>query len=290
MDIIDLLNEKGVEYKTSNNPNEILVRCTSGIHEDKTPSMQYNLEKNMFHCWSCDFKGGSRKFLASLGIKVKVDVESKQPYKVQQLKNKLLEIKDQKELHIPEDAVAAVGRMSGISSEIITGFDAFFTHRYDMDDYVCFPIYQYGKLRFFEGKIKYKNSPKAKYTRQPQGVNTKDILFPLDKIKNKSHLILVEGLFDMLNMWQMGYTNTVCIFGVSNFGKKKADLLDSINCTRITVLFDGDLAGRSGAQKIKDLLESRSLETDIVYLPEGRDPGDLTKEEADKFLYSSLSK
>lgn len=290
MDIIEILEQHGVEYRKSNNPSEILIRCTSGLHDDNTPSMQYNIDKNIFHCWSCDFKGGSRKFLSSLGIKTKVDIESKQPYKIQKLVDKLKEIQENRNLEIPDDAVAAKGSMSGINSTVIAGFDAFFTQRYDLEDYLCFPIYQYGQLRFIEGKIKYKNSPKAKYKRQPYGASTKDVLFPLDNIKDRSHLVLVEGLFDMLNMWQLGYTNVVCIFGVTNFGKKKVDLLDSINCVEVTIMFDGDLAGRSASDKARDLLEARNIKTNIVYLPDGKDPGNLTKEEADKYLYHILSK
>lgn len=290
MDITEILEENGIEYRKSNNPSEILIKCTSGLHDDNTPSLQYNLDKNIFHCWSCDFKGGSRKFLQSLGIKVKVDIESKQPYKIQKLQNMLRDIKDQRNLTIPDDAVAAVGKMSGISSEVITSFDAFFTQRGDLEDYLCFPVYQYGELRFIEGKIKYKNSPKSKYRRYPYGASTKDILFPLDRVKDRSHLVLVEGLFDMLNMWQLGYTNVVCIFGVNNFGKKKVDLLDSINCVEVTIMFDGDLAGRSASDRARDLLESRNIKTNVIYLPEGKDPGILTKEEADKYLYQVLAK
>ena len=68
MDLVELLNTRGIEYKKTNNPTEILVSCTSGEHTDKSPSLSYNLEKNIFHCWSCGFSGGINKFMKSIGV------------------------------------------------------------------------------------------------------------------------------------------------------------------------------------------------------------------------------
>ena len=87
MELIELLDKRGIEYKKTNNPSEILISCTSGQHEDKSPSLSYNLDKNLFHCWSCGFGGGSSKFLESIGEITRLSIESKQPYKIQKLKN-----------------------------------------------------------------------------------------------------------------------------------------------------------------------------------------------------------
>ena len=45
MDLVDLLNHRGIEYRKTNNPSEILISCTSGEHTDKSPSLSYNLER-----------------------------------------------------------------------------------------------------------------------------------------------------------------------------------------------------------------------------------------------------
>jgi hypothetical protein len=39
----------------------------------------------------------------------------------------------------------------------------------------------------------------------------------------------------MLNMWQLGYKNTLCIFGATNFGRKKLEILDRIGVTRVDI-------------------------------------------------------
>ena len=89
MDLLETLDQKGIYYKKTNNPTEILISCTSGLHEDSNPSLQYNLDSNIFHCWACDFSGGSSKFLSSIGIITKLPLESKQPYKIRKLREKL---------------------------------------------------------------------------------------------------------------------------------------------------------------------------------------------------------
>ena len=49
MDVIDILDKKNIKYQKTNNPFEILVKCTSGEHEDNKPSLSYNLDKNIFN-------------------------------------------------------------------------------------------------------------------------------------------------------------------------------------------------------------------------------------------------
>ena len=89
MELTEILDQKGVYYKKTNNPSELLIACTSGLHDDTNPSLQYNLDSNIFHCWACDFSGGSSKFLSSIGIVTKLPLESKQPYKIRKLREKL---------------------------------------------------------------------------------------------------------------------------------------------------------------------------------------------------------
>ena len=105
-----------------------------------------------------------------------------------------------------------------------------------------------------------------------------------DLIKDKSQLILVEGLFDMLNMWQLGYHNTLCIFGCTNFSRKKLDILDRIGVTRVDILMDPDVAGQRAANKIAELLDSKNIVSRNIVLPDGVDPGDLTQRQAERYM------
>ena len=284
MNMIDVLDQHGLKYEKTNNPTEVVLQCTSGNHADNRPSMMYNLDKDIFHCWSCGFKGTKRKFLQSIGINTDIPFDNKQPFKIQKLKDKLNEIIYEDNMVIPEDARPVNGTFKNIGSDTLKNFNAFFTEKLGLEDYVCFPVSQFGKIRFIEGRNRFTKSEKPKYYRRPAKARSADMLYPLDKIKDKSHLILVEGIFDMLNMWDKGYENTVCVFGATNFSQPKLEILDRIGTTFVEILFDGDEAGKNGARKIADLLEKRFIQSKIISLPPGKDPGDLTHPELNMIL------
>ena len=120
MELVELLNHRGIEYRKTNNPSEILISCTSGEHTDKSPSLSYNLEKNIFHCWSCGFSGGITKFMTSIGETTRLDVDSKQPYKIKKLKDKIRNIIEidtldcAKTSHIPNSTIPLCITISSI--------------------------------------------------------------------------------------------------------------------------------------------------------------------------------
>ena len=284
MDLVDLLNSRGIEYRKTNNPAEILISCTSGEHVDKSPSLSYNLEKNMFHCWSCGFSGGITKFMQSIGETVRLDVDSKQPFKIKKLKDKIRKLVELDEINLPEERHVYNGEFKGISGSVMKEFQAFTTQHLGLKDYICIPVYQFGKLKFIEGRYAGMVAGKPKYYRRPQGAPVSEILFPLDKVKNTNYVILVEGIFDMLNMWQLGYHNTLCIFGASNFNRKKLEILDRIGVTRVDILMDPDAPGQMAATKIAELLNTRDIVSRNIKLPVGTDPGELNQRQAEAYL------
>ena len=202
MELKELLELRGIEYRKTNNPLEILISCTSGEHEDNTPSLSFNLEKNIFHCWSCGFSGGTTKFLESIGEVTRLPVESKQPYKIQKLKSKIQQLVECDEIKLPTERRMFTKQFKGISLKTLKEFQAFTTQQLQLQNYICFPVYQFGKLKYIEGRLMISSATQSKYYRRPQHASTMEILFPLDKVKNTNYIILVEGIFDLLNMWQ----------------------------------------------------------------------------------------
>ena len=69
-ELLEILDNHKVNYKKTNNPSEILIKCTGGNHNDENPSLSYNLDNNIFHCWSCGFSGGKNKFLKICFLKL----------------------------------------------------------------------------------------------------------------------------------------------------------------------------------------------------------------------------
>lgn len=282
-DIKEILNQQGINYKETNNPSQILIKCTSGTHNDINPSLSFDIDRNIFQCWSCGFKGGALQFLQSIGITEKLYFETKQPHKINKLKIKLSEISNKGEIQLPVSTYNITADIKGISKSVLEEFGAFLTTEMNLENYVCFPVKQFGKIKFIEGRYAGVEENKPKYIRKPAYAPALTTLFPLDKIKGNS-VILVEGIFDMLNLYQYGYTNTLCIFGTNNFGKKKVELLNNIGITNVKVFMDGDTPGRIAAKKIVELLEKENIRTDIITLPEDKDPGCLTKNELEFYL------
>ena len=283
-DIVSILRDHGIEMAATNNPSEIRIRCTSGSHEDATPSMMYNLDRNVFNCFSCGFSGSTIKFLQSLGINTKVQIESKQEYRISKLQKALQEVINQNCTSLPKDASPYYGTFRGISKQTMEEFGAFLTGEYNLEDYICFPVYQYGKLRFINGRLRLQNSSKPKYVKKPNSISTSHVLFPIDKLKNTRHVILVEGLTDMLNLWDKGYNNVLCIFGATSFSHKKVEILNQIGTTRVTIMMDGDTAGQVATEKIEQLLDKNDISTNKIYLKADEDPGSLTTEQMEYYL------
>lgn len=291
MDSIEqVLTENGIFYATNpNNPSELTIKCFSGLHEDKNPSLSLNLDKGVFNCFSCGFKGNIQYFFECLGVTQAPQIQSKLGYKIKKLQNKLELIRSKGEVTLPEPNIAVKHDFKGISAKTLEEFGAFFTDSSGFYDYICIPIYQHKKLKFVEGRYRVLSdiSGKPKYLRKPAQVSVSNILFPLDKIENFTHIILVEGLFDVLKLHELGYKNSLCIFGTQNFTHAKAKLLDEYGTRMVTILMDGDSSGSVAATKIQKLLEQRNIETKIVNLPKDVDPGVLNAETAEYYLGST---
>ncbi len=283
-DIIEILDQNHIEYKTTNNPSQILVRCTSGTHTDHNPSLSYDLDRNIFRCFSCDFKGGVTKFLASIGITEILQIENKQQHKINKLKHKLLKLKSVDAIDLPNARNRVLWDFNGVTKEVLSDFNAFTTTDLGLEDYVCLPVYQYQRLRFIDARHRFSDDKKKKYNRKPRNISVGDVLFPIDKIYRNNEVILVEGIYDMLNLWQFGVRNVLCLFGANSFSRDKLALLNDLNITKVTLLLDGDRAGQDAANKIYSMLDYDNFLTKQITLPEEKDPGNLTQQEINHYL------
>ena len=93
-------------------------------------------------------------------------------------------------------------------------------------------------------------------------------LWQASTLKSYGHLILVESILDALSVQMAGYQNVISIQGGN--GLKDAALLSGYGVQRITLLMDGDEAGRAAAQRLRNLLSGYRCEA--IRLPEGSDP------------------
>jgi len=104
-----------------------------------------------------------------------------------------------------------------------------------------------------------------------------------DLMKGKP-LILVEGPIDALRVCQAGITNVCAVLG-SSLSKEQEIMIRQMGVRSIVPLFDNDNAGNECIGKIKRRFGGRDIIRVVdVQLPEGKDPGDLTIEEAKEIL------
>ena len=119
-----------------------------------------------------------------------------------------------------------------------------------------------------------------RYVNYPSGV--KIPVFPAHLPSGYSSMVIVEGIFDMLNLYDKGLENVVCAFGTNtlqNETKQKLLPFKAQGITHVYLLFDGDEAGSKAATTLKPLIEHEGFIVEIINLPDGTDPGELDEED-----------
>jgi DNA primase len=89
-------------------------------------------------------------------------------------------------------------------------------------------------------------------------------------------LIVVEGPFKVYHLVQMGFSNTVAIFG-SSLSDEQAALLVATR-RPVILLFDGDDAGRKGEAAAVELLSKKTLVRALT-MPVGIEPDQISREQ-----------
>ena len=284
MNVEELLNKQSVSFRPSG--NDYLVECLSPDHQDSNPSMRIDKITGVYNCLACGFSGNIYRF-----FNVNVSMLDN---RVLFLKSKIREMY-QNNFTIPKGAAPFYAPFRDISVETLNKFQAF-THS-DYEDRIVFPLRnESGNLAGFNARHMYSDA-QPKYLFDPP--NMKVDLYPYDAKPINSSIILVEGLFDMLNLHDKGLTNTVCCFGTA-FGStkkhktQKANLSRLLNfklrgVTKIYIMYDGDLAGRSASKNLMSYIQKDFI-VEEVELEDDVDPGNLTHEDVQnlkEILYGS---
>lgn len=88
-------------------------------------------------------------------------------------------------------------------------------------------------------------------------------------ITTKGQALLTEGYMDVLTLHQYGYDNAVGVLGTA----LTPDQIKRLSgfTSRVTLLFDGDRAGRKAALRSCEMLLTRGLACTVVLMPDGED-------------------
>lgn len=269
--VANLLTSKGISYVPSG--RDYLIRCLNPDHDDSNPSCRVDRISGVTHCFSCGWK---RNLFKHFGI-----FTNNTPVKVAKLKEKLQELREANiEVSMPEGATPYTQPYRGISVATYKKFNAFYTHKLEkLVDRVVFPITDItGKIIAFIGRhVMSDGNPR--YQIHPSGRPLP--LFPSKFDEPTKSIILVEGMFDMLNLYDKGLKNVVCTFGTSTISEENAATklmpYKVQGIEKIYIMYDGDEPGKVAAEKLKPILESQSFAVEVVEIEEDTDPGDMNQ-------------
>ena len=270
---------------------ELRGRCP--IHQGEgQQSFHVSLTKNAFHCFSCKARGNVLDFVGAMekcsvreaAAKIQewfavtsnlMPVETKQVSKTEkretesEVGNKPLNF----ELRGVDLAHPYLAER-GITKETAETFGVgLFSGRGSMSGRVVIPIHsERGELVAYAGRAIDESEPRYKL---PVGFHKSHVLFNLHKTGGEQ-VIVVEGFFDCMKVWQAGYSSVVALMGSALSEQQERLLVERFKT--ITLFLDADEAGRKAAEEIAVRL-LRKVHVRILEPPDGKQPDQLDQEQ-----------
>ncbi len=123
--------------------------------------------------------------------------------------------------------------------------------------------------------------PAAKYVNSPESpiYRKREAVFGLyqarQSLRTQEDCLLVEGNFDVVSLHARGISHVVAPLGTA-FTPEQAKQIRRYS-PRVTLLFDGDSAGKRAARNARAACQEAGLFARVASLPDGSDPDDLVR-------------
>jgi DNA primase len=130
-------------------------------------------------------------------------------------------------------------------------------------------IVAFGGRALEEGQVpKYLNSPETPiYTK---GRTLYGLHVTKAAIRTHNYCVLVEGYFDLAQVWQAGVQPVVASCGTALTSAQVRSLKRFTQ--KVVLSFDPDAAGRGAAARSSEMLVAEGFQTNVALLPDGADP------------------
>jgi DNA primase len=165
---------------------------------------------------------------------------------------------------------------------------------------LMFPVTDvHGRVVAFSGRalaaapsMEEQREPPAKYLNSPENplYHKGEVLYGLHEgrveIRREDAAVLCEGNFDLVALHQAGFQNALAPMGTA-FTEPHARLIKRF-AQKVTLLFDGDNAGRKAVREAYNVLNKVSLNAHVVTLPQGFDPDSFLRENGDESLRARI--
>lgn len=145
---------------------------------------------------------------------------------------------------------------------------------------LMFPIEDLsGRIIAFGGRIigagepKYLNSPESDV--YVKGRNLYGLNRAREAVRRQGCVIVVEGYFDLMALWNAGITHVVATLGTA-LTKEQTALIGRYT-QDVVALFDPDAAGQKALARSLELFLAGNLNARALVLPEGLDPDDYVR-------------
>ncbi len=179
----------------------------------------------------------------------------------------------------------------GFSPNTLAEFGVGFCSKGMMADRIAIPIRNAdGQVVAYAGRYPGEAPEGTPKYKLPPGFRKSLELFNLDRARKESvavPLILVEGFFDAMKLFELGHPKVVALMG-SSLSTAQEDLLRRhfTPDTRMVVMLDEDEAGRAARDEIATRLARWAFVRIHAFEEEGRQPEHLTADEISRWLHT----
>jgi DNA primase len=113
-------------------------------------------------------------------------------------------------------------------------------------------------------------------------------LYLWEQARQYSEVILVEGLFDYVVLWQAGFQNVTCSLGTHLNARQFRQLCEGPRTVYVTFDADNNGSGQQAAQSLAGRLREQGVDVRRVSLPDGHDPNSFFVQGGDARQFQSL--
>ncbi|MBN1687869.1 MAG: DNA primase [Candidatus Omnitrophica bacterium] len=151
---------------------------------------------------------------------------------------------------------------------------------------IMFPVHNLrGKVVAFGGRVLKGDGPKYLNSSENPIFQKRRELFGLHVAKrfidrDKPQVLVVEGYFDFLRLYQEGFKASVATLGTA-LTENHVQLLKRFADEAI-VVYDGDKAGEAAALRGLEVFLEEGMSVKLIRMPEGMDPDDFLREKGQK--------
>jgi DNA primase len=292
-----------------------LYKCKCPFHDETEPSLVIYEKTNSFYCFgckksgdvftfiellrNCNFREAAESVASFYGYTLvtgnqNIDKAIKEALKKYN-ENENLNKKFKNNLkNTKNNNILNYLNKRNINDTLINLFEIGFCYEGLFNNRITFPIYnKNGKIAGFGGRtiLEKRIEPKYLNSQEDNVFKKRELLYGLHVNKKnitlKKSVIIVEGYFDVIHLYKLGYNNVVAVLGTS-LTTNHIDLLEKLGVEEITLMFDGDKAGLEATFKSLKTLLKYSIDTKIVVL-QGKDPAELSLEELQQNILKSIN-